>query len=100
MLSSICEVKEKEGTDIGVLVDGTWQRGVFSSLHGVVVAASTTNFKIVDVEIMLRYCQPCTSKEELRETDKIAFDKWKIDHEVSCKANCKGSWEDGGCWCN
>ena len=62
MLSAICEVKEKEGTDIGVSVDGTWQRGFFSSLNGVVVAVSITNFKVVDVEIMSRYCQSCTSK--------------------------------------
>ena len=79
MLSAICEFKEKEGTDIGVSVDGTWQRKGFSSLNGVVVAVSTTNFQVVDVEIRSRYCQPCTSKEELRKTDKIAFDKWKID---------------------
>ena len=72
-------------------VDGTWQRGVFSSLNGVVVAVSTTNFKAVDVEIVSRYCQPWTSKEELTKTDKIAFNKWKIDHEASCKANYKGS---------
>ena len=72
-------------------VDGTWQRGGFSSLNGVVVAVSTTNFKAVDVEIVSRYCQPWISKEELRKTDKTAFNKWKIDHEASCKANYKGS---------
>ena len=37
MLSAICEVKEKGSTYIGVSVDGTWQRGVFSPLNGVVV---------------------------------------------------------------
>ena len=53
-----------------------------------VVVVSTTNLKVVDVEIMTR---PCTSKEELRKTEKIAFDKWKIDHEAICKANYRGS---------
>ena len=72
-------------------LDGTWQRGVFSSLNGVVVAVSTTNFKAVDVEIVSRYCQPWTSKEELRKTNKIAFNKWKIGHEARCEANYKGS---------
>ena len=57
MLSAICEVKEKEGTYISVSADGTWQRGVCSSLNGVVVAVSTTNSKLVDVEIITRYCQ-------------------------------------------
>ena len=32
MLPAICKVKEKEGTDMGASVEGTWQRGVFSSL--------------------------------------------------------------------
>ena len=91
MLSAVKLKKMKVGTYIGVSVDGTWQIGVFSSRNGVVVAVSTTNFKAVNVEIISRYCQPWTSKEELRKTDKIAFNKWKIDHEASCKANYKGS---------
>ena len=58
MLAAICEVKEKDGTYISLSVDGTWQIGVFSSLNGVVVAVFTTNFNVVDVEIMTQYCQP------------------------------------------
>ena len=27
----------------------------------------------------------------MRKTDKIAFNKWKIDHEASCKANYKAA---------
>ena len=51
---------------------GTWQRRGFSSLNGVVVVAvSTSIFKVVDVEAMSRYCQACASKEELRKTNKL-----------------------------
>ena len=62
---------------------------------GVAVVVSTTNFKAVDVEIVSRYCQPWTSKEELRKTDKIAFNKWKIDHEANYKGSA-GSMEAAG----
>ena len=70
MSAAIEEVKKEGATDIGVSVDGTWQRG-FSSLNGVVVAVSTSNFKVVDVEAMSRYCQACASKGELRKTEKL-----------------------------
>ena len=87
-MSAICEVKEKVQISVCRSVEGTWQRGVFSSLDDVGVVVSITNFEVVDVEIMLRYCTP---KEELRKSDKITFDKWKIDHNASSKANYEGS---------
>ena len=62
MSAAIEEVKKEGATDIGVSVDGTWQRRGFSSLNGVVVAVSTSNFKVVDMEAMSRYCQACASK--------------------------------------
>ena len=52
MPAAIEEVKKEGATDIGVSVDGAWQRRGFSSLNGVVVAVSTSNFKVVDVEAM------------------------------------------------
>ena len=71
MSAPIEEVKKEGATDIGVSVDGTWQRRGFSSLNGVVVAVSTSNFKVVYVEVMSRNCQACASKEELRKTNKL-----------------------------
>ena len=68
MSAAIEEAKKEGATDIGVSVDGTWQMRGFSSLNGVVVAVSTSNFK---VEAMSRYCQACASKEELRKTNKL-----------------------------
>ena len=43
--------------DIGVSVDGNWQRHAFSSLNGVVDALSIDNGKVVDVEPMTRCCR-------------------------------------------
>ena len=45
--------------DIGVSVDGTWQRRGFCSLNGVVAALSVANGKVIDVERMSRYCRGC-----------------------------------------
>ena len=86
------KVREKEGTtDIGVSVDGTWQRRGFSSLNGIVAAVSTSNFKVIDVDTLSRYCPACASKEELRKTDRLEYDKWKTIHTPNCKANYDGS---------
>ena len=58
------DVKEKEGTsDIGVSVNGTWQKRGFASLDGVVVAISTSNFKVLDVETMSRHCKACVKRK-------------------------------------
>ena len=66
MIHAASEAKEKEGGDIGVLVDGTLQKRWFASLDGVVVTISTSNFKVLDVETMSRYCKACAAKESLR----------------------------------
>ena len=44
--AAIEAIKEEGTTDIGVSVDGTWQKRGFSSLNGVVAAISTSNFKV------------------------------------------------------
>ena len=42
---------------IGVSVDGTWQRGGFTSLDGVLITISVDDGKIIDLECMSRYCR-------------------------------------------
>ena len=81
MSAAANDAKEKEGTnDIGVSVDGTWQRRGYASLNGVVAAIYTANSKVVDVEIVLRCCKACQK-----------FEEWKKDHEKDCQANYSGS---------
>ena len=48
--------------DIGVYVDGTWQRSGYSSLNGAVAIISKDNGRIVDVEAMTRFLKPCQQK--------------------------------------
>ena len=45
--------------DTGVSVDGTWQKRGLTSLNGVVAAISKDTGRILDVEVMTRYCQGC-----------------------------------------
>ena len=49
-------------------------------------AVSTSNFKVLDVKVMSRNCKACASKDDLRKSNKIEFDKWNVLHEPSCKA--------------
>ena len=50
-----------ETTDIGVAVDGTWQRRGYSSMNGVVVAMSVVSGKVVDIERLSRFCKACST---------------------------------------
>ena len=43
--------------DTRVSVDGTWQKRGFTSLNCVVAAISIETGRILDVEVMTRYCQ-------------------------------------------
>ena len=66
-------------SDIGVSVDGSWQRRGFVSLNGTVAAISMDNGKLIDVEIMQRFCKPCQPhKEKLTPHD---FDVWYEGHK-------------------
>ena len=95
-LNKVChsaaeEAVNAEGTtDIGVSVDGTWQKRGIASLNGVVAAVSTTNFKIVDVETS-RNCRGCANKETLSKENKELYYAWKENHQAYCQANYSGS---------
>ena len=56
---------------------------------GVMVAVSTTNFKVLDVEIMSRHCKACNAKESLKENKELY--EWKVNHQSQCNANYSGS---------
>ena len=47
--------------DIGVSVDGTWQKRGFTSINGAVVAISLNSGKVVDVDAMSCFCQSCVN---------------------------------------
>ena len=75
--------------NVGVSVDGTWQRRGFSSLNGAVAAISIDTGCVLDIEIMSRYCQGCTNAQVYKTSDPDKFEKLKFDH--ICKINHVGS---------
>ena len=77
--------------DVGVSLDGTWLKRGFSSLNGVVVAISITSGKVIDTEVMSRFCKACSLKQYLKTSDNEANLKWKKEHIDDCVANYSGS---------
>ncbi|GFX32149.1 uncharacterized protein TNCV_1130811 [Trichonephila clavipes] len=70
---AICE---NEGNkNIAVAVDGTWQKRGYTSLNGVVTMTSIDTGKVIDVDILSKYCA-CKN---------LPF------HEKDCKRNYVGS---------
>ena len=66
--------KDENGNDFvdcAVSCDGSWQRRGFSSLNGYITAISMDTGKIVDAEIMSRYCKGCVSNEKYKSLDPI-----------------------------
>ena len=72
MKSAASEYKNGGVTDVSVSVDGTWQKRGFSSLNVVVAAISIDTGKVVDCEVMARYCKACKLSEHLKTTDQQA----------------------------
>ena len=72
--------------DIGVSVDGTWQKRGYVSLDGVVAVDSG---KVIDIEVMSRYCLACQKKKD-RVTDD-EFLTWYESHKSFCSANHEGT---------
>ncbi|GFW36045.1 uncharacterized protein TNCV_4929081 [Trichonephila clavipes] len=67
---------ENEGNkNIAVAVDGTWQKRGYTSLNGVVTVTSIDTGKVIDVDILSKYCA-CKN---------LPF------HEKDCKRNYVGS---------
>ncbi|GFX00988.1 hypothetical protein TNCV_4579541 [Trichonephila clavipes] len=59
--------------DIAIALDGSWQKGGYQSLNGIVTATSVDTEKIIDLEVFSKHCR-C----------KTAFNS---AHEPSCTAN-------------
>ncbi|GFS88373.1 uncharacterized protein TNCV_1751241 [Trichonephila clavipes] len=70
---AICE--NEGNNNIAVAVDGTWQKRGYTSLNGVVTVSSIDTGKVIDVDILSKYCA-CKN---------LPF------HEKDCKRNYVGS---------
>lgn len=77
--------------DVGVSCDGTWQRRGYSSLNGTFTAISLDSGKVLDTEVMSRYCKSCKIKEPLRKENIEEYNKWYGKHKKNCQLNHHGS---------
>ena len=74
--------------DVGITIDGTWQKRGFTSMNGSVAAISIDTGRIIDVEVMSRYCHGCVNLRGIkcRESDlykSLKKHKCTINHEGS-----------------
>ena len=77
--------------DIGVSVDGTWQRRGYTSMNGVVIAISIDMGKIIDLEILTWYCRLCDLQRKKLKDNVEALNAWMENHKEHCKINHVGS---------
>lgn len=53
-------VENSGNNDIAAAFDGSWQKRGYTSLNGVVTVTSFDTGKVLDVEVLSKYCQGCT----------------------------------------
>ena len=61
--------------EVGVSVDGTWQRKGFTSMNGIITAISVDNGKVLDTCILSKNCKGCTKMSHIKRTDADAYEK-------------------------
>ena len=90
MIEAANELRPNDNVaDIGISVDGTWQKRGFLSLNGTVAIISMDNGKIIDVETMQRFCKPCQQHNKVLSADDFTI--WYEKHKDDCAANYDGS---------
>ncbi|GBM36699.1 hypothetical protein AVEN_221966-1 [Araneus ventricosus] len=68
-------VENNSDNNIVVAVNGTWQKRGYTSQNGVVTVTSMDTCKVIDVDVLSKYCA-CKNKK---------------NHETSCNSNFRGS---------
>ena len=77
--------------DVGISADGAWQRRGYSSLNGTYTVISLKTGKILDCEVMSRYCKCCKHHEKLKKSNPAKYQKWFRIHKKNCRINHVGS---------
>ena len=75
----------------GVTVDGTWQRRGYTSLNGVVVAMYVDSGKVLDIEVLSRFCKSCPNIGRILTDDPHKLEECLRTHEESCHVNYTGT---------
>ena len=77
--------------DVGVSVDGSWQRKGYTSMNGVVTAISIDNGKVLDTVVLCKNRKGCTNMQAKKSTEPQVYENWYAKHKSICKLNHKGS---------
>ncbi len=85
---SIDETGEKIA-EVGVTVDGSWQKRGHTSKISVVFLLSVRTDDVLDYEVMSLYCHGCTSHQKIG-TNSEAYQIWKAEHQRNCQINHSG----------
>ena len=91
------ELSEKEGSNVTVSCDGTWQRRGFSSKNGVATCLSVSKelpAKVIDTETLSNYCDSCSKAKArfAKKDDDKGLHEWTTVHrENGCMKNHDGS---------
>ncbi|GFX79251.1 uncharacterized protein TNCV_695631 [Trichonephila clavipes] len=93
MIVAADEVRKLKNTsdvaECGVSVDGTWQRRGRSSLNGCVVVLSIDTGKVVDLEVMSKWCRNCNTSK--------SSEKSKHEKTPMLVQSSGISWKHGTC---
>ena len=77
--------------DTSVPCNGTWQKRGFTSLNGAVACLSIDTGKVIDVDVISRYCQACVTSAPLEQSDPDKFENFLAHHKPDYRINCMGS---------
>ncbi|GFV60088.1 uncharacterized protein TNCV_3886061 [Trichonephila clavipes] len=97
MIEAADEVRKLKNTsdvaECGVSVDGTWQRRGHSSLNGCVAVLSIDTGKVLDLEVMSKWCRNCNTSKKFRKSKHIKKHQCSCNHQGSA-----GSMEPVGAY--
>ncbi|GFV21064.1 uncharacterized protein TNCV_3320831 [Trichonephila clavipes] len=97
MIEAADEVRKLKNTsdvaECGVSVDGTWQRRGHSSLNGCVAVLSIDTGKVLDLEVMSKWCRNCNTSKSSEKSKHIKKHQCSCNHQGSA-----GSMEPVGAY--
>ena len=60
-------------------------------MNGAVVAISVDNGKVLDIEVLFRFCKSCSSMGRILKDDPQKLEDWLGTHKESCPVNYTGT---------
>ena len=92
--ADLLRTRQEENLDkpsqVAVSTDGTWMRWGYSSQFGVQTVIAYDTQKVIDVEVMSKFCKKCefwNQKLKQGEITQADFDDWKQKHVGDCETN-------------